>query len=121
MLMGTATNNPQMEEECGASGSRLLKHSYQRNQCHHLQGDKAPHRVLSDRHVAVLKALIDYADYESSPQEWQHTDCRRVGSNQPLPACAAGSGWYDNSCQAPPPPDRYLEIRDGSDTLEEKF
>ncbi len=38
MLMGTATNNSQMEE-CRASVTRLLKHSYQRNQrnqCHHL-------------------------------------------------------------------------------------
>ena len=63
MLMGTAKNTPQMEEECCVSGTRLLKHFHVRNQCNHrnqLQGDKAPHRVLPDRHVAVLKALIDY-------------------------------------------------------------
>ena len=66
MLMGTAKNTPQMEEECCVSGKRLLKHVHVRNQCNHrnqLQGDKAPHRVLPDRHVAVLKALIDYVDY----------------------------------------------------------
>ena len=66
MLMGTAKNTPQMEEECCASGTRLLKHFHVRNQCNQrnqLQGDKTPHRVLPDRHVAVLKALIDYVDY----------------------------------------------------------
>jgi len=78
MLMGTAKNTPQMEAERYASVTRLLKHSHQRHQCNqrnhcnHWQVDKAPHRVLSDRHVAVLKALIDYtddADDESSPRE----------------------------------------------------
>ena len=66
MLMGTAKNNPQMEEECRVSGKRLLKHVHVRNQCNHrnqLQGDKTPHRVLPDRHVAVLKTLFDYGDY----------------------------------------------------------
>src|SRR6266581_2653706 len=113
MLMRTVKNNPQMEEECYMSGTRLLKHSHQRNQCNQrnqLQGDKAPHCVLPDRHVAVLKALIDYADYTdyvdyaSAPQEWQHTDCLRAESRQPLPSYAAGSAWCDNSCQAPLPP-----------------
>src|SRR5437667_7706909 len=114
--MRTAKNNPQMEEECYVSGIRLQKHVHVRNQCNQrnqLQADKVPHLVLSDHHIAVLKALIDYVDYTddrhqidyaNSPQEWQHTDCRRAGSNPLLPSCAAGSGWCDNSCQVPLPP-----------------
>src|SRR6266851_3938132 len=97
-----------VEDQVYVSGTSMLKHFHvrnQRNQRNHCMLGKT---VQRDLQLVSLQTSIDYvdydyytdytdyADYESYRQEWQHTDCWRAESRQPLPACAAGSEWCDN-------------------------